>query len=183
MEEKPNKYETKIEKLTFFRILIVFLCEILFEFSFGLFFFLFSEYEGYYREGCIELLFWTKTIWKLYLAEFTVAFICFFIGILSLFCYNRKLTKVYVAFNNFFKSIIFFASIIILTIVFMIYKSERDACDQLGELTFYWLIFHFSLLGFACIAALTILVVTFLFYKKRKNKVEAHDYISLGINN
>ena len=177
--QKISKYETKLEKLTFFRIFVVLLCEIIFEFSFGLAFFFFSEYDGYYSDQCENLVFWARTIWKLYLAEFTVAVICFLIGILSLICSRQVLTKVYIAFNNFFKSIIFFASIIILTIVFIVYNEEEN-CNKLGDLTFYWLAFHFSLLSFAFIAGLTILIATlFFYYKSKKKRSDFHDYISI----
>ncbi len=66
MEEKKSKYETKLEKLTFLRIFIVLLCEIVFEFSFGLVFYIFTENEGYYGQECVDLVFLARTIWKLY---------------------------------------------------------------------------------------------------------------------
>ena len=52
-----KKLETKLEKLTCFRITIVFLCEVLFEFSFGIVFFILTNGQSYYMEKCADL-FW-----------------------------------------------------------------------------------------------------------------------------
>lgn len=166
MEEKESKYETKIEKLTFFRILMVFLCEFIFEFSFGLVFFIFTEEETYYGgDSCEKLLYWTKQIWRLYTIEFSIAFVCFLIGILSLFCCTKKLTKVYVGFNNSFKSVIFVLSCVILAIITVVYNYE-EPCMQLRDLTFYWLCFHYTLLAIACLACMVIMVVTYIIYRR-----------------
>ena len=167
MEEKKSKYETKLEKLTFLRIFIVLLCEIVFEFSFGLVFYIFTENEGYYGQECVDLVFWARTIWKLYFIEFCIAFICFLIGIMSLLCYKKPLTKLYIGFNNSFKSLIFIASLIIMCIITVVYN-EKEKCNLLSQVTFVWLIFHYSLLGIACLACCIILFVTIKVYRKSK---------------
>jgi len=171
MEENQTKYETKLEKLTFLRIFTVFLCEIIFEFSFGFVFYLFTEFEGYYGPECIDLPIWARFIWKMYIIESSIALICFMIGLTALCCYKKILTKVYVAFNNFFKSLIFLASITILAIITYVYN-EKEQCRELGRLTFVWLIFHYSLLSVACLACCTILVVTIIIYKRAKKSEE-----------
>lgn len=174
MEELKLKYETKIEKLTCFRISMVLLCEILFEFSFGLVFFILTENESYYGgDSCRKLLYWAKLIWKIYLAEFSIAFVCFLIGLMSLLFRRIILTKIYVGFNNFFKGIIFIASVVVLCIITIIYNEEEN-CNELRDLTFIWLVFHYILLGIACTACCIILCVTGIIYKRNRT----HDLLN-----
>jgi hypothetical protein len=168
-EIKELKYELKLEKLTFFRIFIVFICEIVFEFSFGIFFYWFTENDGYYGSDCKQLVYWTKKIWILYLIEACVALICFLIGLVSLFCYKKLMTKLYISFNNLFKTIIFLCSIVILTKITIIYQIKED-CNQLGLLTLFWLIFHYTLLGIALLAGIFILIITIIIYRRNKKK-------------
>lgn len=167
--EKENKYELKLEKLTFLRIFIVFICEIVFEFSFGIFFYWFTEHDGYFGPNCKQLAYWTKKIWILYLAEACVALICFLIGLVSLFCYKKLMTKLYIGFNNLSKTVIFICSIVILSTITIIYQKKED-CNQLGLLTLFWLIFHYTLLGIALLAGIFILIITIIIYRRNKKK-------------
>jgi hypothetical protein len=170
MEEIKLEYETKLQKLTCFRIVIVLLCEILFEFSFGLVFFIFTENESYYGgDSCGQLLYWTKILWKIYLTEFSIASVCFCIGIMSLCCKRNILTKIYIGFYNFFKGIIFLASLVVLAIITVIYNLGEE-CNKLRDLTFIWLVFHYSLLGVACTSCCIILCVTGIIYKRNRSR-------------
>jgi hypothetical protein len=180
MEEKKTKNETKLEKLTFTRILIVLICEIVFEFSFGFVFFLFTEYDDYSGPECVDLLFWARFIWKMYVIESSIALICFLIGLTSLCCYRRHFTKIYVSFNNFFKSLIFLASIIILAIITVVYN-ENEKCSKLHQLTFVWLVFHYSLLAVAVMACCIILVVTIMVYRGANKRDEGDEMSSSSL--
>jgi len=174
MEEIKLNYETKIEKLTCFRITIVLLCEILFEFSFGLVFYIFTENQAYFGgDTCIKLLYWTKILWKIYLTEFSIAFVCFLIGVMSVLLNRIILTKIYIGFNNFFKGIIFIASVIVLSFITIIYN-EKEKCNKLRDLTFIWLVFHYVLLGVACTSCCIILCVTGIIYKRNRT----HDLLN-----
>lgn len=169
MEEKKSKYEIKIEKLTIFRISMVLLFEFLFEFSFGLVFYIFTKEEKYYdKDTCVNLLYWGDKIWKLYTIEFSIAFVCFVIGLASFLCCKENLTKIYIGFNNAFKSVIFILSLIILSIITVVYNNSEE-CDELGQLTFIWLCFHYILLSIACLACLIIWVVTYIIYRRSRS--------------
>ncbi len=177
MEVKKSRYETKLEKLTCFKILIVFLCEFTFEFSFGVLFFIYTKDEKFYGKGdCDQLLFWSGNLWKLYLIEFSFAFLLFCIGISSLLCYNQFLTKVYIGFNNSFKTLIVIFSVVILPAMTVIYNYNEE-CGELRTLTFYWLIFHCTLLGFTLIACIIICFVTC--YIVRTNKKYRENRLTL----
>jgi hypothetical protein len=99
--------ETKLEKLTLFRISIVFLCEFLFEFSFGILFFIFTTDPKYYEDGleagthCADFAKSVQIVWLVYLVEFSVACLCFLIGIIALIRYCRRIfTRIYISLNN-----------------------------------------------------------------------------------
>lgn len=182
MEIKPNKYETKIEKLTLLRITVVLLSEILFEFSFGFFFLIFSEDDKLNKNECVLLLYWTTFLYILYLVEFAIAFLCFLIGIFSLFCFKNLLTRIYVSFNNFFKSIIFLASLFCLVIISYAYNQDEN-CGKLRSLTFIWMVFHFLLLSVALLACCIVLIITFMIYFKNKKRElsERESLINLNV--
>jgi hypothetical protein len=172
--KKQNKNEIKLEKLTLLRISVVLFFEFLFEFSFGIFFYIFTQDQSYYGDDCQTLLFWANILWMVYFAEFSIAFICFIIGFISLLCCTILLKKVYVGFNNFFKSLIFIISIALLGIITVVYNMD-EKCNQLRDLTFIWMLFQYILLGLAVLACCIILIITCIVYIKNRKIIEADE--------
>ena len=178
-EEKKDYYETKINHLTLFRVVLVFICEFICEFSFGI---MFSYYYNLFPH-CTLLK--TKQynyiiiVSFTYRVEFGLATICFLIGLASLLCCNTLLTKIYVSFNNLFKSIIVIVSIVLLVLVFLQYWENglktNGECGNLKLWVIIWMSYQLFLLGVAVIAIIIIGTFSLYLYCKDYDKEEIID--------
>lgn len=191
-EEKVKKkfYETKIDHLTFLRVITVYICEIVFEFLFGI---AFIYYLYSYDEDCLYLQLekkYIKNLVYIYIIEFALATLCFLIGIISLCGCNSLFTKIYKSFNNLFKSIIVIISVILLILIsvqFFKNKSllNKENCGHLKTWLQVWIGYQLFLISIAVIAVITICVVSIYLFCKNNSKEEddIQAYLSEKIEN
>ena len=196
-KKKKNKYETKIEHLTYERIFLVYLCEVVLEFSFGVIFIYYALNYPLCNTGDDATIHWYVQLLSItYTCEFTLATVCFLIGLASLAFCQSMLTKIYVSFNNFFKSFIVLLSIILLGLVIYQYLKKGLTCnvDNCGHIKIWlilWMSYQLVLLGIAAIAALFLCGVSvFLYCKDYDNqkmidildKTTLKDKLDIGVN-
>ena len=153
----------------------VYICEIVFEFLFGI---AFIYYLYSYDDECLYLQLEKKDIKNLvhiYIIEFALATLCFLIGIISLCGCNSLFTKIYKAFNNLFKSIIVIISVILLILIsvqFFKNKSllNKDNCGHLKTWLQVWIGYQLFLISIAVIAVITISLCLFICFARTTRK-------------
>lgn len=172
-----KSYETKIEHLTFLRVICVYICEIVFEFLFGI---AFIYYQHSYDEKCLYLQLekkYIKNLVNIYIIEFALATLCFLIGIISLCGCNSLFTKIYKSFNNLFKSIIVIISVILLILISVQFFQNKnllnkDNCGHLKTWLQVWIGYQLFLISIAVIAVITICIVSIYLFCKNNSKEE-----------